>query len=178
MTDMNRRDVLGSIALIASGAFTLPALAARIEQEPPPETELRFPVDPIPRPVNSIRQIINLRYVTTYVSLFIDDSPEIALDQRKLQLSVNMSTRHRKGFGIPIDLVSAKVKVGRVVWNTALESASLWDAPGYRYASALNGPSVPSASYGNVTLNYLVKGRKKSLAFKNILVFSPLIVPG
>lgn len=178
MADMNRRDMLGSIALVASGAFTLPALGAAIDPEPPPETKLWFPIDPIPRPVNSIRQIINLRYVTTYVSLFIDDTVDIALHQRKLQLSVSMSTRHRKGFGIPIDLVSARVTVGRVVWNTALESASLWDAPGYRYASALNGPSVPSASYGNVTLNYLVKGKKKSLAFKNILVFSPLIVPG
>ncbi len=174
---MNRRDLLGTFAL-AAGGLALPALAAGIPAEPAPETEVRFPIDPLPRPVNSNRLLLNLRWVTAYVSLFINDGVDIAMDQRKLQISVSMSTRHRKGFGIPLQFVSARVTIGRLKWDAPLSLNDAWSSVGAIYAGNIDGPSVLASSLANITLNYLVKGRKKSMQFRNVMVFSPLIVPG
>ncbi|MCX5688566.1 MAG: hypothetical protein NTV94_02015 [Planctomycetota bacterium] len=175
---MNRREILGTFAAAAAGGLALPALAAGIADEPPPETEVRFPIDPLPRPVNSNRQLLNLRWVTTYVSLYINDGIDIAMDQRQLQISFSMSTRHRKGFGIPLQFVSARVTIGRIKWDAPLTINDAVTSVGAIYASNINGPTVPASSLANITLNYLVKGRKKSLQFRDVMVFSPLIVPG
>lgn len=177
MQAMNRRDLLGTFA-VAAGGLALPVLAAGVPDEPAPETEIFFPIDPLPRPVTANRQLLNLRWVTTYVSLFINDGPEIALDQRKLQLSVSMSTRHRKGFGIPLQVLGARVTIGRIKWDASLIADDVWSDVGRLWANSLNGPTVPASSYANITLNYLVKGRRKSMQFRNVMVFSPLIVPG
>lgn len=178
MQAMNRRDLLGTFAVAAAGGLALPALAAGAGDEPAPESEILFPIDPLPRPVNSNRQLLNLRWVTTYVSLFINDGVDIALDQRKLQISVSMSTRHRKGFGIPLQFVSARVSIGRIRWDAPLSINDSASVVGAIYASNINGPSVIAGSLANVTLNYLAKGRRKSLQFRDVMVFSPLIVPG
>lgn len=178
MKDMTRRDVLGTMAALTAGSLTSTAMAASvIDAEPPPERALVFPGATIPLRVNSQRQLLNLRFVTTYVSLytntFLIPVPE---GDPRLQLWVTMSTRHRKGFGIPIELVSAVVTMPGLRWQPVLTSNPDWNTSGSLYGSASEGPIPPAAARANLVLTYKVKGRKRTTTFKGIEVFAPFYI--
>jgi hypothetical protein len=115
--------------------------------------------------------------VTTYVSLYTNayllPVPEGDL---RLQLWVTMSTRHRKGFGIPLELVNAVVTMPGLKWQPALAGNLDWNTAGNIYASASDGPVPPASTKANLVLTYKVKGRKKTMTFKGIEVFAPFYI--
>lgn len=176
MEQLTRRNVLGSMAAFAAGSLALPAAAAAAIDEAPPETSILVPGYLMPIPVTSVRSLMNLRPVTTYVAVYLEVPEESPPAAGQLQLWVSMSTPHRKGFGIPLELVSAQVTVGRTKWSPALSTPPEWIYPGNISASAINGPGPASVVPATVTVNYKINGRKRSLVIRKVPVSPPVMI--
>ncbi|MCX5688567.1 MAG: hypothetical protein NTV94_02020 [Planctomycetota bacterium] len=176
MEELTRRNILGSMAALAASSLALPALAAAIDTEPPSDTEILVPGGIVPIRVTSVRSIINLRAVITYVTVYLVAPEEGPPTAGQLQVWVSMSTAHRKGFGIPLELVSAQVVVGRTKWNTPLTTPPGWIFPGNISASAINGPGPGTVVPATVAITYKVNGRKRTQVIRNVPVTPPGLI--
>lgn len=176
MEELSRRNVLGSMAALAASSLAFPALAAAADTLPPSDTEILVPGSLLPIPVTSVRSLINLRAVTTYVAVYLvapDEGPPTA---GQLQVWVSMSTPHRKGFGVPLELVSVQVTVGRTKWNTPLTTPPEWVFPSSISAQAINGPGPSVVVPATVAVTFKVNGRKRTHVIRNVPVTPPVLI--